>query len=296
MVNHRSKLESLAIYLLLIVGSVVMFYPFLFQVLASFGSNIDYYNTVIIPIPTELHLDRYLSLIHNPLIYHYLINTLIRCVYYIVVTCFVALIASYVFTKLRFKGRDTVFIIFLTSMMVPGQVTLIPTYLLFARFPFMGGNDWMGQGGHGMIDTWGALLLGSGIVNVAAIFLVKQTMESIPFEYEEAARIDGAGVFRTIFGIYLPMTRAVLAVIVITTFIAIWNDYLWPLVAINSPGIQVINTGVTNLLSTMMSSGQVPMYPDFFALTAIVMLPPIVVYLLLQRNFIQGYAMAGVKG
>ncbi|SDX20547.1 carbohydrate ABC transporter permease [Paenibacillus sp. CF384] len=296
MVNERSKLESFAIYLLLIVGSAVMFYPFLFQVMASIGSNKDYYDSILLPIPTEINLDRYVSLFQNNLIFRYFINTALRSIYYIAVTCFVSLIASYVFTKLRFKGRDTVFVIFLTSMMIPGQVTLIPTYLLFARFPMLGGNDWLGQGGHGMIDTWGALLLGSGIVNIAAIFLVKQTMESIPFEYEEAARIDGAGVFWTIFGIYLPMVRAVLAVIVITTFITIWNDYLWPLVAINNPNIQVINTGVTSLLTTMMQSGQVPEYPDFFALTAIVVLPPILVYLLLQRNFIQGYAMAGIKG
>ncbi|SFS99909.1 carbohydrate ABC transporter permease [Paenibacillus sp. BC26] len=296
MVNERSKLESFAIYLLLIVGSAVMFYPFLFQVMASIGSNKDYYDSILLPIPTEINLERYVNLFQNDLIFRYFINTALRSIYYIAVTCLVSLIASYVFTKLRFKGRDTVFIIFLTSMMIPGQVTLIPTYLLFARFPFLGGNDWLGQGGHGMIDTWGALLLGSGIVNIAAIFLVKQTMESIPFEYEEAARIDGAGVFWTIFGIYFPMVRAVLAVIVITTFITIWNDYLWPLVAINNPNIQVINTGVTSLLTTMMQSGQVPEYPDFFALTAIVVLPPILVYLLLQRNFIQGYAMAGIKG
>ncbi|MBP3962168.1 carbohydrate ABC transporter permease [Paenibacillus lignilyticus] len=296
MVNERSKLESFAIYLLLIAGSAVMFYPFLFQVMASIGSNKDYYDSILLPIPSEINLDRYVNLFQNELIFRYFINTALRSIYYIAVTCFVSLIASYVFTKLRFKGRDTVFVIFLTSMMIPGQVTLIPTYLLFARFPFLGGNDWLGQGGHGMIDTWGALLLGSGIVNIAAIFLVKQTMESIPFEYEEAARIDGAGVFWTIFGIYFPMVRAVLAVIVITTFITIWNDYLWPLVAINNPDIQVINTGVTSLLTTMMQSGQVPEYPDFFALTAIVVLPPILVYLLLQRNFIQGYAMAGIKG
>ncbi|RAP75465.1 carbohydrate ABC transporter permease [Paenibacillus montanisoli] len=296
MVNERSKLETFAIYLLLIIGSAVMFYPFLFQVLASIGSNKDYYATILLPIPTEFNLDRYVNLIHNSLIYRYLINTALRSLYFIVVTCLVSLIASYVFTKLRFKGRDSVFVVFLTSMMIPAQVTIIPTYLLFARFPFLGGNNWQGLGGHGMIDTWGALLLGSGIVNVAAIFLVKQTMESIPFEYEEAARIDGAGVFRTIFTIYFPMVRAVLVVIIITTFISIWNDYLWPLVAINNPNIQVINTGVTSLLTTMMQSGQVPEYPDFFALTAIVVVPPILVYLLLQRNFIQGYAMAGIKG
>lgn len=275
-----------------------MFYPFAFQLLASLGTNKDYYDAVLLPIPSELNLQRYYDLIVKPEVYQLMLNTMIRCVWYIGTTAVVALVAGYVFSKLRFKGRDAVFILFLSSMMVPGQVTLIPTYLIFARMPFAGGNDWMGQGGSGLLDTWGALLLG-GLLPIYGIFLMKQSMESIPYDYEEAARIDGASVFRTIFRIYLPMMLPIICTLSIMTFIGIWNDYLWPLVAISSENMKVVATGFSRLIADFGNSGsvtQVPKYPEVFAVSTWMMIPPVIVYLWLQKYFIQGFAMTGVKG
>ncbi|MCQ6561010.1 carbohydrate ABC transporter permease [Paenibacillus mendelii] len=295
MVHKRSFIESFLIYGVLVIGSIVMFYPFLFQVLASLASNRDYYATLIVPIPTKWHVDRYVDIFLKPEVYRLYVNTFLRCAWYIFITCFMSLVAGYVFSKLRFKGRDSVFLIFLASMMIPGQVTLVPTYLLYARWPFAGGNDWLGQGGHGLIDSWAALLVG-GLVPVYSIFLMKQMMDSLPFDYEEAARVDGAGVARTIFGIYLPMTKPILAALVIMTFIGIWNDYLWPLIAISSTEKQVIATGISSLMAATKQVGKVPDYPSIFALATITMIPPIVVYLWLQKYFVQAFAMTGVKG
>jgi multiple sugar transport system permease protein len=272
-----------------------MFYPFLFQVMASLGTNSDYYNSLILPIPSEFHLERYINVLKNPLVSAAFINTILRSIWVIFFTCFTSIICSFVFSKMRFRGRDVTFMIFLSSMMVPPQVAIIPNYLLYARWPLAGGNDWLGQGGHGMLDSWSVLLVPS-LVNVAALFLVKQMMESLPYEYEEAARVDGAGVFRRIFGIYMPMVQPVLVVVIITTFNAIWNDYLWPLVTISNPKMQVISTGVASILSSFLQTGIEIEYPIFFALTTLVMVPPVLVYLWLQKSFIQGFAMAGVKG
>ncbi|GBG09366.1 ABC transporter permease [Paenibacillus agaridevorans] len=293
--QKRTRLESFIIYGILAAGSLIMFYPFLFQLMASLGTNRDYYATFIVPIPTEWQLERYIQVFTDPQVYRLYINTLIRCLWYIFTTCIIALVASYVFSKLRFKGRDTVFLIFLASMMIPSQVTLVPTYLLYVRWPLAGGNDWLGQGGHGMLDSWAALLVG-GLVPVYAIFLMKQMMDSLPFDYEEAARVDGSGVFHTIFRIYFPMTRPILAALIIITFIGIWNDYLWPLIVINSMDMQVIATGISSLMGEAKQVGRVPDYPSIFALATITMIPPILVYLWLQKHFIQAFAMTGVKG
>lgn len=295
MAHTRSRMESLLIYGALIAGSVVMFYPFLFQVLASLATNRDYYETLLVPIPSTWHLERYVRLFEDPKVYQLYLNTLLRCLWYIFVNCFVALVAGYVFSKLRFKGRDGVFLALLASMMIPGQVTLVPTYLLYARWPFAGGNDWLGQGGHGLIDSWAALLVG-GLLPVYSIFLMKQMMDSLPYDYEEAARVDGAGIGRTIFWIYLPMTKPILAALVIMTFIGIWNDYLWPLIAISSADKQVIATGISSLMEATRHVGRVPDYPAIFALATMTMIPPIGVYLWLQEYFVQAFAMTGVKG
>lgn len=198
-------------------------------------------------------------------------------------------------SELRFRGRDSIFISFLASMMIPVQVTLIPYFLLLARWPGAGGNNWMGQGGHGLIDSWSVLLIGN-LVPVYFIFLMKQMMETLPYEYEESARIDGAGTLRIIFGIYMPMVKPMLSTIFILTFVGIWNDYLFPLVVINTPSKNVIATGIATLMSVFDTPGHPPQYPVVFTLATIAIIPPILVYLVLQKNFIQGFSMSGLKG
>ncbi|MFC5402142.1 carbohydrate ABC transporter permease [Cohnella soli] len=298
MAHKRSFFETFLIFGVLFLGSLIMFYPFLFQILASVGTQKDYYSTLIVPLPTEWHFERYTQAFRNPQMYKLFINTLLRAAWFISMTGLIAIVVGYVFSKLRFKGRNAVFLMLLTLMMIPSTVTLIPTYLLFARWPLAGGNNWLGQGGHGMIDSWGSLLVGGlfGYITLYCLFLMKQMLDSLPYEYEEAARVDGAGVFRRIFRIYLPMVIPILVAGTIITFVAIWSDYLWPLVAINSLDKQMIATGVTLLLSRQFATGQAPDYPVIFAISTVAMIPPIVVYLWLQKYFVQGFAMVGVKG
>lgn len=272
-----------------------MLFPFLFQVLASLGSNSNYYDAVILPIPTDFQLNRYWEVLSQPQVYRLYVNTFIRSGWYIFINIFMAMLGGYVFSKLKFRGRNTIFISFLASMIIPGQVTLIPYYLLLARWPGAGGNSWLGQGGHGLIDSWPALLIG-GIVPVYFIFLMKQMLETLPFEYEEAARMDGAKTFRIIFGIYMPMVMPMLATIFILTFVGIWNDYLLPLVLISTPSKNVLATGMATLMSSINMPGNPPKYPVVFTLATIAIIPPIIVYLLLQKYFIQGFTMSGVKG
>lgn len=293
--KNRRSFSIVIIYAVLFIGSLIMFYPFLFQVLASLGTDSDYYRAVIVPIPTELRIDRYVDVFSQPTVYRLFLNTIFRCIWFILVTTVVSMFGGYVFSKLRFKGKNAIFVMFLSSMMIPEQVRLLPHYLILARWPGMGGNNWLGQGGHGMIDSWAALLIG-GLVPVYFIFLMKQMMESLPYEYEEASRIDGAGTLRIIFGIYMPMVKPMLATIFILAFIGTWNDYLLPLIVISSPEKNVIATGMASLMSMRNIPGNLPKYPFIFTLATIAIMPPILVYLSLQKYFVQGFAMSGIKG
>ena len=195
-------LSRIALYAFLIVTSIVMFYPLLFMLVAGFTSRVDYQQSTWFPIPKSVYLDNWASFLSRPDLWHWIGNTLIRVVWYITLPGAIAVLCGYVFTRLRFRGRDTIFVLLLASMMVPPIVYVIPTFIGLARFPLVGGNNIVGQGGSGFIDTWGALLL-PGLVNAFYIFLMRQSYQGIPRDYEEAARVDGANTLQVGAGLIL---------------------------------------------------------------------------------------------
>jgi multiple sugar transport system permease protein len=181
-------------------------------------------------------------------------------------------------------------------MMVPGIVYVLPTFIGLARFPYVGGNDAYGQGGSGFINTWGALLM-PGLVNAFYIFLMRQAFQAIPRDYEEAARVDGANTVQILYKVYVPLLAPALVVLVIFQFVNVWNDYLTPLVfAGSNPAIAPVALGAQMFIrSTGMELGR-PNYPRMFAVATIVTLPIIVLFIVLQRYFVQGVQGMGLKG
>jgi multiple sugar transport system permease protein len=199
-------------------------------------------------------------------------------------------LCAYCFAKRRFPGRDAIFVLFLATMMVPGQVTLIPNYLIIKHIPFFNGNDWMGQGGHGWIDSyWGLIMPGS--VSAFGIFLLRQYMLSIPDDLLDAARVDGAGEFRIFWTIVLPLCAPALAANAIFTFQGAWEDFFWPLIIINDPGHYTVPLGLALFVVKNNTSWNL-----LFAGSVIATLPMILIFIIFQRRFIQGIAVTGVKG
>jgi multiple sugar transport system permease protein len=185
--------------------------------------------------------------------------------------------------------------------MVPGIVFWIPTYVMMARFPGAGGNNWMGQGGHGFVNDFPALMI-PGLVNVFYIFMLRQTFYSIPGDFEEAARVDGATTLQVLWHVYLPMLKPVLTVLVIFQFVAIWNDYQWPLiVSSGNPNIWTVSLGVqkTLFLGAQIKGfppGSFQDYPFAFALATMATLPLIFLFLRLQTYFVEGVQGFALKG
>ena len=152
-------------------------------------------------------------------------------------------LCAYCFAKRQFPGRDIIFVLFLATMMVPGQITLIPNYIILKRMPFFGDNDAFGVGGHGMLDSYWGLIL-PGIVGAFGIFLLRQYMTSIPDELLDAARVDGAGEFRIFWRVVLPLCTPALAANAIFTFQYTWEDFLWPLIVLSSPDLTTAPVGL----------------------------------------------------
>lgn len=298
--HKRSLVLNIAIYGFLIASTVLMIYPLIYMFLGSFMTIAEYSRVSILPIPSEFRLDEYAQLLSgvNGVLPSFGV-TFLRVGWYVILAIMVSLFGGYVFSRLRFPGKNVIFMFFLSGLVVPGLLLLLPLFMMIARFPLVGGNSIAGVGGSGFVNTNGALMI-VGMVDVFAIFLVKQSFDMLPREYEEAAIIDGAGLLTIIFRIYVPMLKPALVTVVIIVFFAIWNDYLWPLQVVSGRSdLTQAAVQVQRAIYSSMRSGTGPNqtpYPAVFAAAALVSLPPIVLYLFLQRYFVQGLAATGLKG
>ncbi len=240
-------------------------------------------------VPNAPTLDNYVSALTTIPYGRYFLNTLVVAVGGVLANLLFGSLAGYSLAKLRFRGRSGVFLTLLSSLMVPGIVTMIPTFLVLRHMPLAGGNDLTGNGGLGLINSYWAVIL-PGAAGAFAIFFMKQFFESLPDEYGDAARIDGAGELRIFASIYLPLARTGLAVLSLLTFQAGWNNFLWPLLVLNDPQMMTVQVGLSGFVNNYTTN-----YGPLMAGTVVTMIPVVVIFLLAQRWIIQGIAHAGTK-
>jgi len=206
----------------------------------------------------------------------WILNTLLVTVSVVIGQLVFCSTAAYAFARLEFRFKQPLFYMFLASMMVPGQVTLIPAFVLMR---------WLG-----LTDTEWALIL-PGLGSAFGIFLLRQFFLGLPREIEEAARVDGAGYLRIFWSIVLPMARPALATLAVFTFIGVWGDFLWPLIVLDSTDNMTLTVGLNYLNSAYSTDWARLMAGDVISLV-----PLMVVYAAVQRQFVQGIAMTGLKG
>ncbi len=313
---RRFPWDKIPVYLILIVSSFIMLYPLLIMILGSLGSNADYINSPNFPIPYHFNIAYYLLILtpgatlqaaaystigsSQDDFLRLVLNTLIRIAWYLIITGYTSVVGGYALSKLRWKGREGTFMYMLSSMVLPGIVYMIPLYVMMARFPLAGGNDILGQGGSGFVNQWPALLI-TGLVNVYYIFMFRQTLGAIPMDFEEAARVDGASTFSILYKIYLPMLKPVFVVLFINTFVGLWNDYIWPLMVVSgAPDLMPIALGFQYLALTVAAAAHLP--PDLppygfqFTVGVVSVAPCIILFLFLQRYFVEGVQGFAIKG
>lgn len=270
-----------------------MVLPFIYGIGISLMTQSEFYRSGVNFIPNIVYFQNWIDAINLTKMYELFFRTSCRLIIVIIIVSFTSFFGGYAFGKLNFKGKKSVFILLLSSMMIAPQATLVPTFLLYARFPFVGGNDWMGQGGSGFINTF-AILIVNQLVSVFGIFLLKQTFQSIPNDFEESARVDGAGTLRIMFQIYLPMIKPTLSAFIILISIGIWNDYMWPLITVRDISLTVLTVGISKLSAT--GQGMLINYPLLYSAYIIATIPMFFVFLFFQKYFVQGLTMSGIKG
>lgn len=289
------------VYLILVPGAILFVAPFAWLISASFQSMGDIFSQPPHWIPPDPTLDGYKGFLGvgtpsngdtnvNSGDWHWFANSAFVATSVTVLQLFFNSLAAYVFAKRRFPGRDAIFMLFLATMMIPGQVTLVPNFLVLKHIPFFGENDAFGNGGHGMLNSYWGLIL-PGVVSAFGIFLLRQYMQSIPDELLDAARIDGANEFRIFWSVVLPLCTPALAATAIFTFQGAWEDFLWPLIIISDNDHTTAPLGLALFVVKNRTSWNL-----LFAGSVIATLPMIIVFIIFQRKFIQGISLAGLKG
>jgi multiple sugar transport system permease protein len=290
------------LYLVLVPGAIIFVAPFAWLVSSSFKNIGDIFAWPPQWIPAHPTLDNYKLFLgvgsiaadqpgrSTQFVGRWFINSFFVASSITILQLFFNSLAAYAFAKRRFPGRDVIFVMFLATMMIPGQVTLIPTYIVLKHVPLFGGNDFFGNGGHGWLDSYYGLIL-PGAVSAFGVFLIRQYMMTIPDELLDAARIDGASEFSIYWRVVIPLARPVLAATGIFTFIYAWEDFFWPLIIISSPDHYTAPLGLALFVVKNRTSWDVLM-----AGSVIATLPMVVVFMIFQRRFIQGISMSGLKG
>jgi len=261
----------------MLLGAVLMtLLPYAWMVSSSFKPNSDIVSSSIQLIPPHPILGNYVTAFRDGLVGPAILNSVIMAGGETIAVVLTSIFTAYPFARLRFRGRDAVFMIVLGSMMIPSQVTMIPTFILM---------KWLGW-----VDTYQGLIVPRAITPVG-IFLMRQFMLSLPRELEEAALIDGCGRLRIILQILLPHLGPAAATLAIFTFTTSWNEFFWPLIVVQSQEMQTIQ-----LVIAAMKQSETVDWGVIMAVVTVSVFPTAAVYLLLQRYFTKGIAMSGIKG
>jgi multiple sugar transport system permease protein len=199
-------------------------------------------------------------------------------------------LSGYAFARLTFKGRDLIFVLLLVGLMVPGQVTIIPQFIIMKMVPFFGGNDWLGQGGTGWLNTHLALIFPE-LSGAFGVFLARQFYLGFPRELDSAAYIDGNGYFTTYLRIYLPISGPLFATLGILKTVSMWNDFFHPMIYINSTSMRTIQLG----LSTFYGEYGIQ-FNQLLAATMFISLPIVIAFFIFQKYFVQSLVGSAVKG
>jgi len=294
--------KKILLYAGLLLLGIILLYPVIYGFLGSISTTQEFMAAIVLPIP-KTHtwqnlVDNYKLVFLNAAIIRSLIITLLRILWGILVTAAVSVLMGYIFAKIKFPFKRTLFMILMSSMMIPAPAMLIPNYIWFTHFPLMGGNNIIGQGGRGFLDNPWSMVL-TGWVGVGNIFLLRQSFATMGNEMKEAAQIDGAGFLRIVYRIHMPLVKPVLAVMFLGCFVGVWNEYLGNIIYMaNAQQWWTIGNVFVQLISQFTSTAgtSIPNYPAAFAISFVSMVPPIIVYIFVQEQFAQGLAMGSIKG
>jgi len=275
-ISRRRLLGSALKYIVLAAGACIMVFPFIWMIIASLMTAGEIQLRPPVWLPASPQFSNYSELFQTIAMPRLYFNSLFTAAIIVGGVLLSSSLAGFAFAKYRFPGRELLFYIILATMMIPFFVTLIPVFFIVRQL--------------GWIDSYQGLVV-PGLTSAYGIFLMRQFIITLPDELIDAARIDGASELRIYWRIIIPLSKPALATLGTFTFIGAWNNFLWPLLVLNSRELMTLPLGINSMKSLYADNTNLLM-----AGTAVSVLPMLVVFIFLQRYFIQGIALTGLKG
>ena len=274
--TRKRRLGAAGYYAVSILLAVIALIPFLWMISTSFKSRGALMSIPIEWIPAEPTLDAYVKVFSKFPFLRTIGNSLFISVAFTLITLVSASMAAFAFAKLRFRSSGLLLSVYIATMMIPTQVTMIPLFVVMNRL--------------GLIDSYASVILPS-MFKPFAVFLLVQQMKTIPNDYIDAARIDGAGLFHIYSRVALPLCIPTLATLSVTTFMESWNDYLWPLLMLTDRNKMTLPIALSTLNGQYATE-----YNVLMAGSLISMVPIIIIYIVAQKQFKSGLMAGGIKG
>lgn len=274
--KQKRRFQPMIIHIVLMVGSFLMVVPVLWSLLTSLKAPDEVTRIPITILPGKLHWDNFQKVADLLPFMTFYWNTVVTTLVKVLFGLLISSLAAYAFARIHFPGRTLLFLLVLSVMMVPGQVFLIPQYLLMKDL--------------GWLNSLKAITV-TGMFSAYSTFLLRQFFLGLPSELEESARIDGCNPFRIYWNIMLPLAKPGLISVAIITTLWSWNDFLWPLVVNDSMGKMTLAVGLASLQGQFTTN-----YPVLMAGMLLAVWPMILIFFLLQKQFIEGITLGGLKG
>ena len=271
----RQRAYRLALYVLLAASCAIMLLPFFWMLTTSFKTQSEALRIPPQWIPTSFRWQNYVEAWNAAPFGWYFFNSFFMAITTTLGEVFTTILAAYAFAKMKFLGKNVIFAILLATMMIPGQMLLLPNYVTMARL------HWL--------DRYEALII-PWLVSVFGIFLLRQFFMSVPDELRDAARIDGCGRFRFLFTIMVPLSKPAIFTVALLKFMGSWNSFQWVLIMTTSPNMRTVPVGLQVFSSEVGTA-----YEKLMAASVMAIIPILVLFLFTQKQFIQGVARTGIK-
>jgi ABC-type glycerol-3-phosphate transport system permease component len=273
----RRLIGQLLIYVAAVIGLLLFAVPVYYMVSTSFKAESEVFALPIHWIPHEFHPENYVEAFQTAPFALYFRNSVVVAVTVVLSTLFFSALAGYGFAKFSFPGKTLAFLFVLSTMMIPFQVLLIPLYVVVYNL--------------GWTNNYAGLIV-PGALSAFGVFLMRQFCLTLPDELLDAARIDGAGEIGIFWRVVLPLLKPPLASLAIITFLGSWNNFLWPLIVVSKGDLFTLPVGMTVFTQPM----RAPYWTYIMAVSTVATLPVVLVFVALQKYFIQGVVLSGMKG
>jgi ABC-type glycerol-3-phosphate transport system permease component len=263
------------VYAILGFGAFLILFPLLWAVLSAFKSSNEVFTVPMQLFPTQWKVENFILPFQEKPFFRYFLNSMFAAASSVALTVVVASLAGFSLAKYEYPGKQIAFLAILSTMMLPVQVLLVPLYLTVRDL--------------GWLDTYQGLII-PGAVNAFSIFLMRQHIIGIPDDYIDAARLDGANEFGILWRVVLPMSRATLSAITIFAFLGSWDSYVWPLIVTTKSQFWTLPVGLSFFFGEYSSD-----YGQALAAAVIIVIPVLIVFIILQRHFVEGLSRSGLK-